>query len=66
MQKTAFILDFKNEYTTSKNTAVEAAQQAMKQIKEKHYVQGVKKTGIKEVVKIGLGFKGKEVAIEWE
>ena len=64
--KKAFILEFKNVLTSHKKTGVEAAQDALAQIKENQYEKGVKKTGVKQVIKIGLGFKGKEAAVEWE
>ena len=61
----AYILKFKNEYTTSKKTAEDAAKEALAQIETKRYEEGLKNTGVKEVVKIGLGFKGKELKIRW-
>ncbi len=66
LNETAFILEFKNEYTTSSKTSKEAAKEAMTQIKENQYEKGVKRTGVKQIIKIGLGFKGKEAAVEWE
>lgn len=66
LNNTAFIIEFKNEYTSTSKTAKEAAQEAMEQIKEKQYEEGVKKTGVSKVIKIGIGFKGKEVGMEWE
>ncbi len=59
----AYILELKNEYTSSKKTEDDAAKEALQQIKDKKYDEGVKNTGIHEVVKIGLGFKGKELKI---
>ena len=64
--KKAFILEFKNVLTSHKKTEVEAAQDALAQIKENQYEKGVKKTGVKQVIKIGLGLRGKEAAVEWE
>jgi len=61
--KKAYILELKNEYTTSKKTAEDAAKEALQQIKDKKYEEGVRNTGVREVVKIGLGFKGKELKI---
>ncbi|MFW6022378.1 MAG: AAA family ATPase [Halanaerobiaceae bacterium] len=61
----AFIMELKNEYTSSKKTTADAAQEALEQIKEKEYEQGVKKIGVAKVIKIGIGFKGKEVDIKW-
>ncbi len=65
VNKAAFIIEFKNVYTSSKKTTVEAAKEALEQIKEKQYEEGVKKTGVTKAIKIGLGFKGKEVSVEW-
>lgn len=59
----AYIIEFKNEYTSSKKTAEDAAREAIRQIEEKKYEAGVKNTGVKEVMKIGLGFKGKEMKV---
>jgi len=59
--KKAYILELKNEYTNSKKTAEEAAIEAMKQIEDMRYEEGVKNTGVKDIMKIGLGFKGKEL-----
>ncbi len=61
--KKAYILEFKNEYTTSQRAAEEAAREALKQIEEKKYDIGVMHSGVKEVVRIGLGFKGKEMKL---
>jgi hypothetical protein len=33
----------------------------MKQIEDMRYEEGVKNTGVKDIMKIGLGFKGKEL-----
>ena len=65
-KKTAYIIEFKNEYTTSDKKVEESAQEALQQIKDKKYEAGVKKTGVKKITKIGIGFKGKKTAIEWE
>ena len=59
-------MEFKNEYTSSKKTADEAASEALRQIYDNKYEDGIKKTGVKKIVKIGLGFKGKEVSVKWE
>jgi hypothetical protein len=58
--KKAYILEFKNVYTTSHITAEEAAKQALDQINEKKYETGVRQSGVKHITKIGLGFKGKQ------
>ena len=61
--KKAYILEFKNEYSFSKKTAAAAAGEALQQIVSRRYEEGVKNTGIKEVVKVGLGFKGKDLKL---
>lgn len=61
----AYILEFKNEYTTSGKTVEDAAKEALQQIENRKYEEGVKNTGVKEVVKIGLGFKGKELKMAY-
>lgn len=61
--KKAYILEFKNEYTSSKATAEEAAKEALQQIESRRYEEGIKNTGVKDVLKIGLGFKGKELKL---
>lgn len=63
--KTAYILEFKNEYSNSKVSVQKAAAEALKQIKEKKYAAGIKKTGVKRIVEIGLGFKGKKCAVRY-
>jgi hypothetical protein len=64
--KTAYILEFKSEYTSSKIGVEDAARKALDQINEKKYASGLKKTGIEQVIKIGLGFKGKELKLVYE
>ena len=61
--KKAYILEFKNEYTSSVKTAEEAAKEALQQIEDMKYEEGVKHAGVKEVMKIGLGFKGKDLKL---
>ena len=61
--KTGYIMEFKNIFTSSDETVEAAARRALDQIEEKKYEKGVKKTGINEVLKLGLGFKGKECRV---
>ena len=61
----AFIMEFKNEYSSSQISAQEAAAEALAQINERKYAAGIKKTGVKNIVRLGLGFKGKECAVEY-
>jgi hypothetical protein len=35
----------------------------LQQIEDRKYEEGVKNTGVSEAVKIGLGFKGKELKL---
>ncbi len=46
-----------------KETLEECACRALKQIEEKKYVEEFKQRGIKKVIKIGIGFKGKTFAL---
>lgn len=65
--KKAYILEFKNEYTSSGRTAEQAANEALQQIKDMKYEEGVRHTGVKDIMKIGLGFKGKQLKLAiWE
>ncbi|PUU95480.1 AAA family ATPase [Halanaerobium sp.] len=61
----AYVLEFKNEYSNSKVSVQKAAAEALKQIKEKEYPAGIKKTGVKRIVEIGLGFKGKKCSVRY-
>jgi len=57
-----------------KNTGEEMLQKALQaavaeeliQIDEKHYIDELKYAGIKDIIKIGIAFCGKEVAIGYE
>ncbi|RAK09790.1 PD-(D/E)XK nuclease superfamily protein [Halanaerobium saccharolyticum] len=62
----AFVMEFKNEYTTSDISAAAAAEKALQQINEQKYAEALKKQGLKKVYKLGIGFKGKELALKTE
>ena len=62
--KTAFIMEFKNVFTSDNKTAEEAAKEALVQIEEKKYTEALEKRGFAEVLKLGLGFKGKELKLK--
>ncbi|QTL97470.1 AAA family ATPase [Iocasia frigidifontis] len=64
INKTGYIMEFKNVFVSSDKKVEDAAREALEQIEEKKYEEGLKKTGVKKFIKIGLGFKGKEVKVE--
>ncbi len=60
--KTAYIFEFKWESTRGSKTLDMLAEDAIKQIKEKKYEEGLKLIhGHEKVICIGVGFKGKEL-----
>jgi hypothetical protein len=60
--KTAYIFEFKWESTRGSKSIDMLAEDAIKQIKEKKYEEGLKLIhGHEKVVCIGVGFKGKEL-----
>jgi Protein of unknown function (DUF1703)./Predicted AAA-ATPase. len=60
--KKAVVLEFK---TSDEESELEAdAEFAVKQIEEKDYMQEAINSGIKEIVKIGIAFCGKEICIK--
>ncbi len=64
--KAAFVMEFKNEYTTSDTSVEKAAAKALEQINEQKYAAALNKQGLKKIYKLGLGFKGKRVALKSE
>ena len=63
-KKPAFVFEFKVSKTIK---GLEGkAEEALKQIKEKHYDVGIKESGIDKIYRIGLAFKGKKVKIKYE
>ena len=59
--KKGIILEFKRADTNE--TIEAAAKRALSQINAKHYDEGMKNKGIKDIVKLGIGFKGKIVKV---
>ncbi|MGL5620961.1 PD-(D/E)XK nuclease domain-containing protein [Cetobacterium sp.] len=49
-----------------KNSIEEKAKEALTQINEKKYDTSMKNNGVSKVIKIGMAFSGKDVAIESE
>ena len=63
-KKPAFVFEFKVSKTIK---GLESkAEEALKQIKEKHYDVAIKESGIDKIYRIGLAFKGKKVKIKYE
>ena len=63
-KKPAFVFEFKVSKTIK---GLEGkAEEALKQIKEKHYDVGIKESGIDKIYRIGLAFRGKKVKIKYE
>ncbi len=48
-----------------KETLEECAQKALEQIEKKKYPEELKQRGINKVIKIGIGFEGKEFALDY-
>ena len=61
LDKKGIILEFKRANTSE--TIEAAAKRALKQINDKRYDEGMKNKGIKDIVKLGIGFKGKVVKV---
>ncbi len=60
--KTAYVFEFKWDSTKGSKTLEDLSNEALGQIKEKKYKEGVEKVhGHKNIVCIGMGFKGKEL-----
>ncbi len=58
---------FKTDADTKKSLkSLEAVDQALSQIKRKNYLDEFSFTGIKEVIKIGIAFCGKNVSLGYE
>ncbi|OPZ89316.1 MAG: hypothetical protein BWY74_02780 [Firmicutes bacterium ADurb.Bin419] len=61
--KKGIIIEFKKVDKFEEETLETALQAALKQIEEKKYDSDLKAIGIKDIVKLGIVFKGKEVKI---
>jgi hypothetical protein len=63
-QKLGIVLEFKTAKVEEDLAVV--AQQALQQVKDKQYATELKQAGIQSILKLGLAFKGKEVAVVHE
>lgn len=63
ISKIGLIMEFKKINTFSDETMEEATKKALKQIEEKKYEQELIIRGIKDILKIAIVFKGKDVRI---
>jgi hypothetical protein len=61
--KCAIVLEFKRTESKSAKVLEEKAKEALKQIEDLHYVQEIIASGISNVVKLGIGFSGKNVVV---
>lgn len=61
--KKGIIIEFKKVDKFEEETFETALKAALKQIEEKKYDSELKALGIKDIVKVGIAFKGKEVKI---
>ncbi|MEM7495518.1 MAG: PD-(D/E)XK nuclease domain-containing protein [Myxococcota bacterium] len=60
-----FVLEFKKCLRPS-DSLLETAQQALRQIQDRHYHVNLTKRGVETVIALGLAFKGKEAAVKHE
>jgi hypothetical protein len=61
--KLGIIIEFKKVDKYEKENLQKAAEAAIKQIKEKKYNQELLDRGVKEIIKLGIAFQGKEVLV---
>jgi len=59
--KKAFIFEFKYSRAKDSKNLKRTAKSALKQINDRNYSEGLKYEGYKEIVKIGMGFRKKDV-----
>jgi len=57
----AFIFEFKYSRAKDSRNLKRTAKSALKQINDRNYVDGLKYEGYENVVKIGMGFRKKDV-----
>jgi hypothetical protein len=57
------IIEFKKVNEEKKETLKSAAEKALEQIESKNYETEIEDRGIKDIIKMGIAFKGKEVLI---
>ncbi|MEM7495438.1 MAG: PD-(D/E)XK nuclease domain-containing protein, partial [Myxococcota bacterium] len=60
-----FVMEFKS-CVRQTDSLEDTAQQALRQIQEKHYHLNLVKRGVKSVIALGLAFKGKEACVKHE
>ena len=61
--KKAFIFEFKYSRAKDSKNLKRIAKSALKQINDRNYSEGLKYEGYKEIVKIGMGFRKKDVEV---
>ena len=61
--KKAFIFEFKYSRAKDSRNLKRTAKSALKQIDDRNYVEGMKYEGYENVVKIGMGFRKKDVEV---
>jgi len=59
----AFIFEFKYSRAKDSKNLKRTAKSALKQINDRNYAEGLKYEGYKEIVKIGMGFRKKDVEV---
>lgn len=63
-QKLGIVLEFKT--AKAEEDLATVAQEALQQVKDKQYAAELKQAGIESILKLGLAFKGKQVAVVHE
>ena len=63
ISKLGIIIEFKKINTLSKENIEQGTLKALKQIEENKYAQELLHRGIKDIIKLAIVFKGKEVKI---
>lgn len=59
------IFEFKKVNRAKKETLEEATDAALNQIEQKKYEQELRERGVKDLIKIGIAFEGKEILMKW-
>ena len=62
--KLGIIIEFKRVFVSSEKDVVTVAAEALKQIDDKNYAASLENRGIKNILKLAIVFKGKEVFIK--
>jgi hypothetical protein len=65
-QGKGIVFEFKKVNRAKKETLDEAADAALYQIKQKKYEQELRDRGVKDLIKIGIAFEGKEILMKWQ